>query len=153
MAKVITNADKLEKNLHKVKEQSVKMYSELAQNIFDQLAIDSTSNIRILGGRLTGRALLRSIKTTPAIKGRLTSRTGRLVSSLNNKNFRGKNEAIREVKADGRNVVLTYGTSVIYAAIHEPTRPFLNPAVKELPKKMQKLFDMAWNSTLGKLFK
>lgn len=220
MAKITTNADKVAKDFERVRVESVKMYGMLAQNIFDQMAIDSTGNMRIMGGGTTGRNLWRSLKTNPPLPKTLTSRSGRIVASLNNKNFRGKNEAIRKIDATAQGVVATYGSIVPYAKVHDqgglinipahtrtskfsaiasrsllttretiykfrfaksgarittsknsdrkrnivsltykvnaysvkmPPRPYVSDALKELPEKLQKLFDMAFNKTIGRI--
>lgn len=177
MAKITTNADKLARDLDRVRVESVKMYGALAQNVFDQLAIDSTGNMRILGGRTTGRKLFTKIGMTKPLGSVLTSRSGRTVASLNNKVFRGKLESIRQLNPTQIGVTMTYGSKVPYANIHDkggviqiasrsnlktratmagysinmPPRPFVSPAVAELPKKMQKLFDMAFNKTIGRI--
>ncbi|HNH33946.1 MAG TPA: hypothetical protein PK937_15070, partial [bacterium] len=90
MAKIVTNSDKLSRDFERVKAETVKMYAALAQNVFDQMAIDSTGNMRILGGRSTGRRLLTKIGNTKPLGAVLTSRSGRIVASLNNKVFRNK---------------------------------------------------------------
>lgn len=171
MAKITTNADKLSRDLERVKTESVKMYAALAQNVFDQMAIDSTGNMRIMGGGTTGRNLWRSLKTNPPLPKTLTSRSGRIVASLNNKVFRNKKEAIRELNPTAIGVTLVYGSIVPYANIHDkggsfsvsrgdkswrvnmPARPYVSKALLELPKKMQKLFDMAYDKTLGRILK
>lgn len=170
MAKITTNADKVAKDFERVRVESVKMYGMLAQNIFDQMAIDSTGNMRIFGGGdKIGRKLWRSLKTNPPLQKFLTSRSGRIVASLNNKNFRGKNEAIRKIDASSQGVEAIYGSIVPYARIHDqggaisasrggnswtiniPARPYVSRALRDLPKQMQKLFDMAFNKTIGRI--
>jgi len=171
MAKIVTNSDKLSRDFERVKAETVKMYAALAQNIFDQMAIDSTGNMRILGGRSTGRRLLTKIGNTKPLGAVLTSRSGRIVASLNNKVFRNKKEAIRELNPTAIGVTLVYGSIVPYANIHDkggsfsvsrgdkswrvnmPARPYVSKALLELPKKMQKLFDMAYDKTLGRILK
>ncbi|HNB10354.1 MAG TPA: hypothetical protein PK754_12415, partial [bacterium] len=121
MAKITTNSDKLSRDFERVKAETVKMYAALAQNVFDQMAIDSTGNIRIFGGTTPylAKVARRAAMVKPPISNKLTSRSGRLVASLNNKTKAGQIEAIRKIEMNGSGVTLTYGTSTPYALIHD----------------------------------
>ena len=93
------------------------------------------------GGRV---AVGSTMTSSPPLRDRLTSRSGRLRGSLAGANYRGG------LRTGGLPRYIEVGTRVVYAAVHEfgrgpfPVRAFLGPALEAVAKTFRQIFDRNW---------